>query len=51
MVKIPCFQNKGHGFDPWLGNQDSTCCEAEGKKKKTFSDEEKLREFIGKDSL
>ena len=43
---------QGDGFDPWLGNQDSTCCEAgEKKKKKTFSDEEKLRKFIGKDSL
>ena len=24
---------KGHGFDPWLGNQDSTCYAVRQKKK------------------
>ena len=28
VVKIPRFQNRRHGFDPWLGNQDSACCKA-----------------------
>lgn len=30
VVKIPHFQNRRHGFDPWLGNQDSACSEAGG---------------------
>ena len=25
VVKTPCFQCRGHRFDPWLGNQDSSC--------------------------
>ena len=24
----PAFQCKGHGFDPWSGNQDPSCCGA-----------------------
>ena len=22
MVKTPCFHCRGHGFDPWSGNED-----------------------------
>ena len=34
MVKTPYFQCGRHGFDPWLENQDLTCCEHRKKKKK-----------------
>ena len=25
-VKTPSFQRRGHGFDPLVGELDSTCC-------------------------
>ena len=31
VVKTPCFQCRGRGFDPWSGNSDPTC----GTAKKT----------------
>ena len=34
MVKTLCFQYRGHGFNPWLGNKDPTCHKAWSKKKK-----------------
>ena len=34
VVKNLCFQGKGHGFDPWSGNEDPTCCESWPKNKK-----------------
>ena len=34
VVKILCFQCRGHGFDSWLGNKDPTCCMAQPKEKK-----------------
>ena len=36
VVKIQCFHWRGHGFDPWLGNQDPACCAAWQKKKKNW---------------
>ena len=34
VVKTPPFHCRGHGFDPWPGNQDPTCHTAWQKKKK-----------------
>ena len=34
MVKIPSFQCRGCGFNPWWRNEDSTCLLAKKKKKK-----------------
>ena len=34
MVKTLCFLCSGHGFNPWLGNQDLTSHVAQPKKKK-----------------
>jgi len=34
LVKTTGFQWRGHGFDPWTGNKDSTCCKERKKKKK-----------------
>ena len=28
VVKTPCFQCRGHKFNPWLGNEDPACCAA-----------------------
>ena len=28
VVKTPCCQCRGCGFDPWLGNKDPACCAA-----------------------
>ena len=39
VVKTLSFQCKGQGFNPWLANQDPTCCsvaKAKKKKKKTW---------------
>ena len=33
MVKTPQFHYRGHGFNPWSGNQDLTCHVAWPKKK------------------
>ena len=35
MVKTPCFQCGGPGFDPRLGNYNPTCHVAQPKKKKS----------------
>ena len=32
VVKAPCFHYGGHGFNPWVGNKDSTCCAVQPKK-------------------
>ena len=32
--KTPCFHYRGHGFDPWSGNQDLACLEMWPKEKK-----------------
>ena len=34
VVKIPCSQSGGHGFDPWSGNQDATCHMVQPKQEK-----------------
>ena len=34
VVKNPHFQCRGHGFNPWSGNQDPICCMVWPKKKK-----------------
>ena len=34
VVRALCFHCRGHGFDPWSGNQDSTSHMARPKKKK-----------------
>ena len=34
VVKTPCSQCRGHGFDPWSGNEDPTCHTAWPKKRK-----------------
>ena len=34
MVETPRFHCRGYGFNPWLGNQDPTCCKVCQKKKK-----------------
>ena len=44
MVKTPCFKCRGHRFDPWLGNEDSTCYTVQsGKKKKELEVRAELR--------
>ena len=59
VVKIPRFQNRRHGFDPWLGNQDSACCKAGGggagrdilrwrKTKRIYWKRFTLNEWLGK---
>ena len=37
VVRTPCFQCRGCGFDPWSGNKDPTCRAAWPKKKKKKS--------------
>ena len=44
MVKTPCFLFRGHRFDLWPGNKDSTC-HAMQEKKNSF------KNFILKDCL
>ena len=49
MVKTLCFQCRGHGFDPWLGNLDPTCsavCSQTEKKKKSIKVFMKSKENI-----
>ena len=36
VVKTPCFQCRGRGFDPWLGKFHMPGYAAKGKKKKRF---------------
>ena len=33
VVRILHFHCRGHGFNPWLGNQDPACCIAQKRKK------------------
>ena len=40
VVKTLHFHCRGHGFSPWLGNKDPTCCStAKGKKKSSHPTE------------
>ena len=32
VVNLLCFHCRGHGFNPWLGNQDCTCLTMQPKK-------------------
>lgn len=36
VVKLLCFHCSGDRFNPWLGNQQSTCLTMQPRKKKTF---------------
>ena len=33
VFKTPCFQHRGHGFNPWLEDKDPTCHRVQPKKK------------------
>ena len=49
VVKAPCFHYGRHGFNPWWGNKDSTCCAVQPKKtseKKKKLLEENIRESL-----
>lgn len=35
-LESPHFQRKGHGFDPWGGNKDSTCYTVWPRRKKIY---------------
>ena len=51
MTKTPSFQCRGHGFDPWSGNQDPTGQAVWPKRIEVKADYSKKISFLTEDTI